>query len=126
MGISRNQFWDTSKNGKAMLLMIAENKEVELVKDICEWLVDQRELGIRNELLASKKLSPDSCKLKAQDAVASVRRNAEAINDRNVVAACQSVVDDLFLRFYKQGPQVYEKVMAELANTLRKKVVDDK
>jgi hypothetical protein len=126
MGISANQFWATSVNGKAMMVMLAQRNDVELCKDTCEWLVDQRELALRNELLAGGTLSPESCKLKAREAVASMRATAEGINDRNVQACVESVVDNLFHRFYVQGPKVYGGAMAQLANLLRVKIVDDK
>lgn len=123
MGISATQFWNTSTNGKAMLMMLAENGHVELCKDTCEWLVDKREVALRDELAAGG-LSQESCRLKAKDLVADMRRTAESINDRNVKACVEIVVDKLFHRFYAKGPKEYERVMADLASILRAKVVD--
>jgi len=123
MGISATQFWATSTNGKAMMLMLAEGGHIELCKDTCEWLVDQREVALRQEL-AQSGLSPESCKLKAKDLVADMRRMAESINDRNVRACVEHVVDKLFQRFYAKGPKDYERVMADLASVLRAKIVD--
>ncbi len=125
MGISANQFWQTSVNGKAMMVMLAQRGDVELCKDTCEWLVDQRELALRKEMLASGTLSVESCKLKAHEIVSPMRALAEGINDRNVQACVEGVVDKLFHRFYLQGARVYADAMAQLAQILRSKVVDD-
>lgn len=123
MGISANQFWATSTNGKAMIVLLAQRGDVETCKDVCEWLVDQRELGLRQDFEANG-ASKEAAKLRAADAVAGVRKVAESINDRNVIACVENVVDNIFQRFYQQGPKHYAAVMATLANQLRQKIVD--
>lgn len=124
MGISANQFWATSTNGKAMLIMLAQRGDVELVRDTCEWLVDHRESTLRSDIEAGG-ASKETARLKAAEVVAGMRKQAESINDRNVVAACESVIDALFHRYYVQGPKVYGSAMSDLANLLRSKIVDN-
>jgi hypothetical protein len=126
MGISREQFFATSQNGKAMVLMIAQRGDVEMARNICEWLVDERERGLRADLKKQGRLSEEAQKIAARDAVAGIRAVAESINDRNVVDNTTRVIDHIFQRAYSEGQQVYARHMLWFANELRKRVTDDK
>lgn len=125
MGISKDQFWATSMNGKAMVIMLAQRGDVDLVRDICEWLVDERQRALLASLKQNGRLSEEAQKTAARDAVAGVRQLAESINDRNVVDTCTRVVDHIFQKAYSEGPQQYAKHMAWFATELRKRVTDD-
>jgi hypothetical protein len=130
MGISGQQFWATSKNGKAMLIFLAQRGvrggagDVELVRDTCEWLVDQREKGLREE--AQKRgANQEQAKIVARDGVAKLRAIVERINDRNVASHASDVVDAVFIDHMRAGNAAWTTVMAWFADKLREKVKDD-
>jgi hypothetical protein len=125
MGISMDEFWAKSTNGKAMVGMLVRRGDVEMVRDICEWLVDQRQLAHFGSLMKQGSLSEEACKLSAQTAVAGIRAMAESINDRNAQTESIRVIDAVFQREYNQGQQVYTRAMADFANALRAKVTDE-
>jgi hypothetical protein len=123
MGISATQFWSTSKNGKAMIVMLAERGDVELCKDICEWLVVEKRKAIEADARRGGK-SEEAARIIAIEACQGLAHAAEGINDRNVEAQTSSVVDALYARHYAAGKATYDKAMADLADVLRQKVRD--
>lgn len=123
MGISANQFWSTSKNGKAMIVMLAQRGDVELCRDICEWLVGEKRRAIEAEARQAGR-SEAQAKTISAEACGGLQRAAEAIGDRNVEGQTASVIDALYARHYAAGKGVYDKAMADLADALRQKVQD--
>lgn len=123
MGISANQFWSTSKNGKAMVVMLAQRGDVELCRDICEWLVSEKRKAIEAEARADGR-SETQAKTISAEACGGLQRAAEAIGDRNVEGQTASVIDALYARHYAAGKATYDKAMADLADALRRKVQD--
>lgn len=130
MGISGSQFWATSKNGKAMLVFLAQRGErggagdVELVRDTCDWLVDQREKGLRADA-RKRGANKEQAEIVARDNVASLRALVERINDRNVAANAAAIVDAVFIDHLRAGQQAWGQIMAWFADKLREKVVND-
>lgn len=123
MGISANQFWDTSKNGKAMVVMLAQRGDVELCRDICEWLVVEKRRAIEAEARQAGR-SEEQARTIAAEAVNGLQRAAEAIQDKNAESQTASVLDALYARHYAAGKAVYDRAMSDLADALRKKVRD--
>lgn len=123
MGISANQFWATSKDGKAMLLMLARRGDVEVVRDVCEWLVDRHTKDVEFSAV-QKGATKEQAHTFALARVEPLRKMAEGIKDRTVVSAAAQVVDAVFDRHRQQGKATYDQALEFLADTLRKKVVD--
>ena len=105
MGISATDFWNTSKNGKAMIVMLAQRGDVELARDICEWLVSEKKRAIA-------------------EACGGLQRGCEGINDRNAEQQVVAVVDALYARHYAAGKSTYDKAMTDLADALRRRMQD--
>lgn len=123
MGISANQFWTTSKNGKAMIVMLAQRGDVELCRDICEWLVGEKRKAIEADARRDGR-SEAQAKTISAEACGGLQRAAESISDRNVEGQASSVIDALYARHYAAGKPTYDKAMADLADALRRKVQD--
>jgi hypothetical protein len=123
VGISATDFWNTAKNGKAMIMMLAKRGDVELCREICEWLVAEKRKGVAQEARASGR-SEEQCRVIATEACGGLQRAAESINDRNVEGQTAAVVDALYAKYYAAGKVPYEKAMSDLADALRKKVRD--
>lgn len=123
MGISANQFWSTSRNGKAMVIMLAQRGDVELCRDICEWLVGEKRKVIEADARNGGR-SDAQAKTISSEACGGLQRAAEAINDRNVEGQVITLIDALYARHYAAGKQTYDKAMGDLADALRQKVQD--
>lgn len=123
MGISANQFWATSQNGKAMVMMLAKRGDVELCRDICEWLVSEKRKAIEVDARRDGR-SDNQARTISAEAVGGLQRAAEEIQDRNVEAQTAAVIDALYARHYAAGKTTYEKAMGDLADALRRKVQD--
>jgi hypothetical protein len=123
MGISATDFWNTSKNGKAMVVMLARRGDVELCREVCEWLVYERRKNIEREAQAGGR-NPEQAKSIAMDAISGLQRAAEAIDDRNCEGQTSGVIDAIFARHYAAGKSVYDKAMADFADMLRNKIRD--
>lgn len=123
VGISATDFWNTSKNGKAMIVMLARRGDVELCREICEWLVLEKRRSVAQESRASGR-SEEQCRVIAAEACGGLQRAAEAINDRNVEGQTSAVVDALYAKYYAAGKTAYDKAMSDLADALRAKVRD--
>lgn len=123
MGISADQFWQTSANGKAMVLFLANNQYIELVRDILEWLVVQYEKDLQAAAL-QKGATAAQAKTVAQNSASQVLQMAQSCNDRNATGVATTVIDQVFQRHYNAGKGAYDKAMLWFANELRKKVRD--
>lgn len=123
MGISATQFWSTSKNGKAMIVMLAQRGDVELCRDICEWLVSEKRRAIEADARQSGR-SDAQAKTISAEACGGLQRGCESINDRNVESQVVQMIDALYARHYAAGKATYDKAMADLADALRHKVQD--
>jgi hypothetical protein len=123
VGISATDFWNTSKNGKAMIVMLAKRGDVELCREICEWLVSEKRKGVAQDARASGR-SEEQGRIIATEACGGLQRAAETISDKNVEGQTAAVVDALYAKYYAAGKAVYDKAMSDLADALRKKVRD--
>lgn len=123
MGISATDFWNTSRNGKAMIVMLAQRGDVELARDICEWLVGEKRRAIEADARQSGR-SDAQAKTISSEACGGLQRGCEAINDRNVEGQVVTIIDALYARHYAAGKQTYDRAMADLADALRQKVQD--
>jgi len=123
MGISATDFWNTSKNGKAMVVMLARRGDVELCREICEWMVQDRRKNIEREAQQTGR-NPEQARSIAMDAVSGLQRAAEGIDDRNVESQAGGVIDAIFARHYAAGKATYDKAMADFADMLRAKIRD--
>lgn len=123
MGISATQFWLTSKNGKAMVVMLSKRGDVELCREICEWLVSEKRKAIEADARQSGR-SEAQAKTIAAEACSGLMNAAEAINDRNCETQTSAVVDALYARHYASGKATYDTAMADLADALRRRVQD--
>lgn len=123
MGISGEQFWAQSKNGKAMVVFLCRRGDIELARDICEWLVAERRSGIYADAIKSGK-SIKASEIVASEATASIAASAQGMSERNAEAVACSVVDAVFQRHYNEGKQTYDKVMSWFADEIRKRVQD--
>jgi len=121
MGISADAFFNSSRNGKAMLLMLAGQGHVEVVRGACEWIagVYQKDL---EAAAVHKGANQKQAKIAAENGAAGVLALAEGINDRNCVQAATQVVDACFQRHYNAGKPSYDTAMAWFADELRKRV----
>ncbi len=138
MGVSANEFWMKSTNGKVMVQMLAQRRPgnpahgippkeaaVELVRDICEWLVIMH----RKDLTAGfcqAGATLEQAKKAAENQTSALLASAEGIGDLNCAAASEMIIDKVFHRHYSAGQAKYLQAMAWFANELRRKVVDDK
>jgi len=125
MGVSANTFWAQSQNGKAMVVMLAQRGDVELVRDVCEWLVDTYE----KDLIAGaiqKGATLAQAKVAAYNGAVALRAAAQSIADRNCDGVVTQVVDAVFQRYYNAGKPTYDKAMAWFADEMRKRTIDDK
>ena len=80
MGISATQFWNQSKNGKAMLVMLVRSGYVELARDICDWLVVMHNKDLTAEAVgagATLKQAQTRAENVCQGLFALVRRDSE-------------------------------------------------
>lgn len=123
MGISATDFWNTSKNGKAMIAMLAKRGDVELCREICEWLVAEKRRGVAAEARSSGR-NEDQARTIAIEACGGLQRAAEGINDRNCEGQTTAVVDALYAKHYAAGKATYDKAMSDLADALRNKIRD--
>jgi len=123
MGISATQFWSTSQNGKAMVAMLAKRGDVELCREICEWLVSEKRKAIEADARQSGR-SENQAKTISAEACGGLMRAAEGISDRNCEGQTAAVIDALYARHYAAGKSTYDKAMADLADALRRKVQD--
>ena len=107
-----------------MTLMMAQRGDVELVRNICEWLVTQ----YRKDLEAGARqrgASINQARTMAQNGTAALMSSAEGINDQNVSGTAAGVIDACFQRHYNAGKPQYDKAMAWFADQLRVRVKDD-
>jgi hypothetical protein len=123
MGISATQFWSTSKNGKAMVVMLAQRGDVELCREICEWIVSEKRKAIEADARQAGR-NENQAKLISAEACSGLMRAAEGVNDRNCEAQAASLIDALYARHYAAGKAEYDKAMAALSEALRRKVQD--
>ena len=125
MGISPNQYWASSANGKAMTMMLAKRGDVELVRDICEWLVSKHKNDlIQNSVAQGATLQ--QAKLRADNYCAGLNHLVEKMSDRNIETNASQIIDAIFARFYNAGQQQYARAMSWFADELRQRVKDDK
>lgn len=125
MGISAEQYWKQSQNGKAMVLMIARRGDVELVRDCLEWLIGKQKKDL--EVQARQKgATENQAKIIAENGVAGLYAQAEAISDRDVYPSAEHIIDTIFKRFFTAGPVHYQKALAWFAGELRAHVKEDK
>lgn len=130
MGISATQFFNGSRNGKAMVAMMCHRRDadtgasiadVELVRDICEWLVDV----YRKDIAASavqQGATIEQANLRAANFTLGLMTAAESIRDGNCESVAMDIIDKCFKRFYEQGRPQYETAMAWFADRLREKI----
>lgn len=124
MGVSANEFWAQSRNGKAMLVMLAQRGDVELVRDVCDWLV----VTYEKDLIAGnlqRGATMEQAKIAAKNGTAAIQGAVQSISDRNVEGAVGQIVDAVFQRYYNAGKPTYDKAMGWFADELRKRVKDD-
>ena len=123
MGISADQFWQSSANGKAMVNMLARRGDVEIVRDVCDWLVGM----YGKDLIAGavqQGATMEQARVASQNNTAGLQSSVDSINDRNVLAVSMGIVDAVFQRHYNAGKPAYDKVMAQFAAELRQRVTD--
>lgn len=123
MGISADQFWAQSQNGKAMFVMLARRGDVEIVRDCCDWLITMYRRDVEAGAV-QKGASIEQAKIVGQNAASSLQSIADGITDRSVVSAATSIVDAVFQRNYNNGKAAYDKAMIWFANELRRRVAD--
>jgi hypothetical protein len=123
MGIGPEDFWKTSTNGKAMIVMLARRENVELVRDVCDWLVGM----YKNDIAAANVqngATVQQAKLAAESAVSGLEGALVGFNDRNCEALAVQIVDAVFNRHFRQSPAQYAKAMSWFADQLRRRVKD--
>ena len=121
MGISGSQFWATSKNGKAMIVMLARRGDIELVRDICEWMIVQRRKTL-HDLAVKRGANATQADIVARDSVAQLEAMATRISDRAAEGVAIGIVDAVFHDYHVNG--TWAMGMAWLSDQLRIKVKD--
>lgn len=106
-----------------MLMMLARRGDVELVRDICDWLIGNYKKDVAAGAL-EKGATREQATTVSQNAAAGLYASCESINDRNVGTTAMGLVDTVFQRHYNNGKAAYDKAMLWFANELRKKVKD--
>lgn len=124
MAVSAAQFWAQSNNGKAMLNMLAQRQNTELVRDACEWLVDTYRQELVNDA-RKRGASNDQAKTYAFDATNALRVQAENVHEGNTTLVVNEIVDKVFKRYERAGQAKYAQAMQWLADELRKRVSPD-
>lgn len=123
MGISADEFWQRSQNGKAMVITIARLSNVEMVRSICEWLSAMYERDLEAGNVANG-ASRQQARVAAENGAETLRQMAEGINDRNAVSIATSIIDTAFQRHYEKGKPHYDKAMLWFSDELRKRTKD--
>jgi hypothetical protein len=103
--------------------MLAKRGDVELCREICEWLVSEKRKAIEADARQSGR-SENQAKTISAEACGGLMRAAEGISDRNCEGQTAAVIDALYARHYAAGKSTYDKAMADLADALRRKVQD--
>jgi precorrin-4 methylase len=124
MGISADQFWAQSLDGRAMLAMLARRGDVEIVRDVCDWLIGKYQKDVAAGALA-KGATLEQAKIVGQESVASLQNMADRMDDRGCAATSQYIVDQVFRRHMLNSKEAYSKAMAWFANELRSRMKDD-
>lgn len=107
-----------------MLVMLAQRENVEIVRDICEWLVGVYRSDLKQTAL-QKGASEEQARIVANDGSANARAVAESISDRNAVEASKRVVDLVLQRYFNAGQEKYAEAQLWFANELRKRFKND-
>lgn len=123
MGVSADQFWRSSKNGKAMIIMAAHLDRVELVRDICDWLVAQAGKDATAGAL-QQGATLQQAKIIGDNKASELQAFVDDINDRNCADNAATIIDAVFQRHYNKGKAAYDKVMSDFADLLRQRVKD--
>jgi len=123
MGVSADQFWQSSKNGKAMIIMAAQLDRVELVRDICDWLVAQAGKDATAGAL-QQGATLQQAKIIGDTTASGLQTLVDGMNDRNCAHNAATIIDAVFQRHYNKGKVAYDKVMSDFADLLRQRVKD--
>jgi hypothetical protein len=106
-----------------MVSMLAQRDDVELVRDLCEWLVSVYRKDL--EVAAIERgATLEQAKTAAVNGSVGLQQMAEGISDRNAAAVTKAIIDAVFQRHYNAGKMHYDKEMAWFADELRKRVKD--
>ena len=123
MGISAQQFWEQSTNGKAMLVMVAQRGDVETARDICDWLVRLKCKDIQARALKAG-ATQKQAELAGENAVMGMHSVVDGMNDRNCEETVVRVTDAIFRNEYNAGKAVLDRALADFANELRQRLKD--
>jgi c-di-GMP-related signal transduction protein len=107
-----------------MLLMLAQRENVEIVRTICEWLVDVYQSDLK-KVAAGKGANKEQSEIAARNGAANARALAERINDRNCYESASRCCDVVFQRYYNAGPEKYAQAQVWFANELRTRFRND-
>ncbi len=124
MGISADDFWARSENGKAMVRMLAQKGHVETVRDVCDWLVVQFGKDCAAGAVG-RGATLDQANALGENAAAPLHVAVKNVSDRNCEQAASNIIDAVFQRHYNAGKGQYDRVMKLFAIELRKRVKDD-
>ncbi len=121
MGISADQFWKTSTNGKQMVEVLINYEFIEETKDVLDWLVGvyAKDLG---EQVRRAGGTEEQANATMHNARGRFQGTIDGLNDRNAKAVAAGVIDGVFQRYYDAGPAEYAKAQAWLAGELRKRM----
>ncbi len=106
-----------------MILMAAKLDKIELVRDVCDWLVVQHGKDATAGAVQSG-ATLQQAKLIGEGAAAALQPLVDGMNDRNCAQNAAAIVDAVFQRHYNNGKAAYDKVMVNFANLLRQRVKD--
>lgn len=125
MGMTAEQFWTHSQSGKAIVLMLAERNNPEIVREILDWLVKEFRVDIYNNAI-HQRATANQAKLRADNLTETLFKEVESVNARNQREVATRIIDHCFEKYHRAGRPKYDAAMKWFADEIRKRWRDDK
>lgn len=120
MGMTAQEYWARSPDGRAMVIMLAERNNPEDVQAILDWLVTEWKRDVVRDTI-SRGGTVQQANLRGENLAAGLYKQVEGIDERNQRDIAITVIDHCFSRYYKAGAQKYAAALLWFANECRKR-----